>query len=158
MAQEENTVVSAPPGTDGGDGCGRVLGVARSARWGRDSHWHKLKPYQQPGQKWKSLPIEEVSKRSRNGWGWEPPQTGFFPYREWGTGLLKWNTGRSWSSWDQNVTSIECPEFPDVLDEDIFELLRLLSSVKGRFLLVEDNVYRWAIVLVAKRAVNDLGR
>ena len=155
MAQEENTVVSAPPGTDGGDGCGRVLGVARSARWGRDSHWHKLKPYQQPGQKRKSLPIEEVSKRLRNEW--ELPQAGF-PYREWGTGLLKWDTGRSWSSWDRNATSIECPEFPDVLDEDMFELLRLLSSVEGRSLSVEDNLYRWAIVLAAERAVNDLGR
>ena len=152
MAQEGSTAVSAPPHATGEDNCGKVLGEARPVRWGTDnSHWHKLKPYQ----KRKFLPIEEVFKRPRCGWGWEPPRTGIVPYREWGTGLLVWDIERSWG-W--NVSSIECPEFPDVLDEDIFELLRLLSVGRGCFLAVEDNLYRWAIVLAAERAVNDLGR
>ena len=152
MVQEGNTAVSVPSNANDGGNCGEVLGVAHPVRWGTDnSHWHKLKPYQ----KRKFVPIEEVFKRPRCEWGWEPPQTSIVPYREWGTGLLKWDTGRSWG---QNVLSIECPEFPDVLDEDIFELLRLLSSVKGRFLSVEGNLYRWVIVLAAERAVNDLGR
>ena len=153
MAQEGNTAISAPSDANGGDNRGEVLGKARPICWGTDnSHWHKLKPYQ----KRKFVPIEEVFKRPWCEWGWEPPQTGIVPYREWGTGLLKWDIGRSWGSWGQNVSSIECPEFPDVLDEDIFELLRLLSGIRERFLAGEDNLYRWAIVLAAERAVNDM--
>ena len=70
-------------------------------------------------------------------------------------GLLVWDTSEG--PWGY-CPSIACPEFPDILDEDIFELLRLLSRVKGRFLAGEDNLYHWAIVLAAKRAIEGLDR
>ena len=153
MDQRGNTAVTAPSDAGDENNCGKVFGEARPVRWGtNDSHWHKLKPYQ----KRKFVPIEEVFKRPRCGWGWEHPRTGIVPYREWGTGLLKWDVERGWNRW--NVSSIECPEFPDVLDEDIFELLRLFSAEGGRFIAIENHLYRWSIVLAAERAVSDLGR
>ena len=155
MAQEGSTAISAPSDVNGGSdfACGKVLGVAHPVRWGSgpNPNWAKLKPYQ----KRKFSTYEEVFKRPRSGW--EPPRTRNVPYRDWETGLLIWDTKSCW--W--HCLSLECPDFPDVLDEDIFQLLHVFGvrERRSRVLCTPDiDLYRWAIVLAAKRAVNDLGR
>ena len=98
---------------------------------------------------------EESSKRARTKW-WLPP-THNVPYCHWGTGELVWDIKSSW--W--YLLPITCPEFPDVLDEDIFQLLYVfgLQERQARRLLGPDNdLYRWAIISASERAVSDLGR
>ena len=98
---------------------GFIMSTNAGVRWGEvksnwgemNPNWAKLKPSQK--RSW-SAAIIEPSKRSR----WPPPRTRNIPYHDWGTGLLVWDTESCW--W--HCLSMECPDFPDVLDEDIFQL------------------------------------
>ena len=98
---------------------------------------------------------ESESKRARTEC-WSSP-THNVPFRHWGTGELVWDTKSS--HW--YLLPITCPTFPDVLDEDIFQLLHVfgLQERQARRLLGPDNdLYRWAIVSASERAISDLSR
>ena len=129
----------------------RTWGAVRSDNWGKnEANWAKLKPYQK-----RSLEstldkphVTDPSKRRR----WSPPRTRNIPYREWGSGLLAWDTKSCWWYYDP----IDCPEFPDVLDEDVYRYLHVfgLREHRNRVLCAPDiDLYRWAIVTACERAL-----
>ena len=126
-----------------------LWGGVKSDGWGQNrSNWAKLKPYQQPDQKRSLESSSGPSKRRR----WSPPRTRNIPYREWGSGLLVWDTKSDWWHYDP----IDCPEFPDVLDEDVFRYLHIfgLRERQNRVLCAPDiDLYRWAIVTACERAL-----
>ena len=128
-----------------------LWGGVKSDGWGQNkANWAKLKPYQK--RSWESSfdkpHVTDPSKRRR----WSPPRTRNVPYREWGTGLLVWDTDSGW--WHR--LPIDCPEFPDVLDEDVYRLLHVfgLREHRSRMLYAPDiDLYRWANVTASERAL-----
>ena len=73
-------------------------------------------------------------------------------------GLLVWDISDRCGPWGY-CPSIECPEFPGVLDEDIFQLLHVfgLQEHRGRILYGPDiDLYHWAIVSASKGAIDGL--
>ena len=131
---------------------GFTMSTDARAKWGGVRPGWAL--YEKYKRSWESE-VEESSKRARTKW-WLPP-THNVPYHHWGTGELVWDTKSSW--W--YLLPITCPEFPDVLDEDIFQLLYVfgLQERQVKRLLGPDNdLYRWAIISASERAVSDLGR
>ena len=106
--------------------------------------------------KWSwALIDEESSKWARTSW--PPHPTHNIPYRDWEMGELVWDTKSSW--W--YCLPIACPDFPDVLDEDIFQLLHVfgLREHRARMLYAPDiDLYHWAIVLASERAIEGLDR
>ena len=98
---------------------------------------------------WSSI-IVESSKRAWSGW--PPCPTHNIPYHDWASGELVWDTKSPW--W--YCLPIACPDFPDFLDEDIFQLLYIFGLQKRRvrkLLGPDDDLYRWAIVLASERAI-----
>ena len=86
------------------------------------------------------------------------------PWHDWGTGRLLWDIKSPWLY----CLPIACPDFPDILDEDMFQLMYVLNLCQhqvegiseGRKMLSEGelNLYHWAIVLASKRAIEKLDR
>ena len=115
-------------------------------RWGEiNPNWSKLKSYQK--RRWPD--VVEPSKRPK----WPAPKTRVIPYHHWESGLLVWDTSEG--PWG-HCPSIECPEFPDVLDEDIFQLLHVIGFQRGMLCGPNIDLYRWAIVSASKRAIDEL--
>ena len=157
MDQRGNTAVTAP--SDSGDENGRkrkALGVARPVRWGEDnSHWKELKYHQRR----RFVTYEEAFPKQS---GWPTPPTTIVPRRDWSTGILHWDLDDSGGSWWARAhigLPIACPDFPEVLDEDVFQLLYAFGRQEHqtRRLLGPDNdLYCWAIVTASKRAIDGL--
>ena len=128
-----------------------LWGGVKSDGWGqKKANWAKLKPYQKRSLESSIGPphVTDPSKRRRLS----PPRTRNVPYREWGSGLLVWDTDSCWWHYDP----IDCPEFPDVLDEDVYHYLHVfdLRERRNRVLCAPDiDLYRWAIVTACERAL-----
>ena len=150
--------VSSDPGKQG-DENGRkrkALGVARPVRWGEDnSRWGELKYHQRR----RFVTLEEMFLRQSR---WPTPPTTIVPRRDWRTGILRWDlddSGGSWWARGHVGLPIACPDFPEVLDEDVFQLLCAFGRQERRTkrLLGPDNdLYCWAIVTASKRAIDGL--
>jgi hypothetical protein len=151
-----NEVVPAPSdlGEKGGGNCRKrkALGVARPGRWGVDnSRWGELKYHQRR----RFVSFEEAFPKQS---GWPKPPTNIVPHRDWQTGILHWDLSDFRGSWRAH-TPIACPDFPEVLDEDVFQLLCAFGRQEQytRRLLGPDNdLYRWAIVTASKGAIDGL--
>ena len=157
MDQRGNTAVTAPSDVDGENGRKRkVLGEGRHVTWGKDnSHWKKLKPHQQQ----RFATYEELFPKQS---GWPSPPTTIVPHHDWDTRILHWDLDDSGGCWWRRAhigCPIECPDFPDVLNEDVFQLLYSFGRQERqtRRLFGPDNdLYHWAIVTASKGAVDGL--
>ena len=126
-----------------------IMSTNAGVRWGSvHPGWALYK------RSWESI-AEESSKRAQMKW--PPRPTRNIPYHDWASGELVWDTKSPW--W--YCLPIACPDFPDVLDEDIFQLLYVFGLRERRvrkLLGPDDDLYHWAIVLASERAINGLDR
>ena len=154
MAQEGSNVILVSPSS--GKRSGVVDELARPKRSRVDKWDTPLKPWTPPDERW-VFGYGLTNDKTLNGWG-QPVLIG--PYRLYTTWLAH-NNGAL-----QFPVPIECAEFPNISDEDLWWLLRVIErrhhynqprfDPDHPFTEEELDLYRASIVLASKRALDGL--